>query len=184
MKITINQIAKYLPFGIDIQLKKHFLTYGKTDKMPLSGLNFNVNCWQYELIDYNKDDLVHIEMGAKGFFPLLNALDNLKKDERMLYEIAIISDNHFKERLQVDQYKIFEEDGCVVCQVHWVDKRNKYFEIAWSKEYNDGNEMCSEITMTLGAVGSVFNTDKIFDLLHQNHYDTQRLIEKGLAKQK
>lgn len=115
----------------------------------------------------------------RGNFPLWE-----KRIEEVQNELAVISDNHFKERLQVDQYKIFEEDECVVCQVHWVDKRNKYFEIAWSKEYNESNPNCSDITMSLGAVGSVFNTDKIFDLLHENHYDTKRLIERGLAKQK
>lgn len=78
MKLELKHLAPYLPYGLKMQCRRHFIIYGEVHILPLNGISKNID-WQLELIKPN-DDLAFIGINEKGFKPILRPLSDLTKE--------------------------------------------------------------------------------------------------------
>ncbi len=79
--MKIENIAPYIPFGLKVQCKKHFVTYGKTPILEVNGISkTDDNNWQYEFI-LPDSDLRTALITDTNFKPLLKDMSDLTREE-------------------------------------------------------------------------------------------------------
>lgn len=101
MELTIQHLAPYIPYGLKVLSKRHFITYGEETIMSVNGLAFQDTgqppYWQYEFL--HEDDLKFADINEKGFRPILKKLD--------LYSLIL---NKFAENTDAEFMGWFNDD--------------------------------------------------------------------------
>ncbi len=189
MKIELKHIAPYLPCKLKCHAMGEYIEGTEYDASP-KPKEFEVTG---TFTDSNNDRWVeavcsegdkHEIFFKTDFFPVLRPLAELTKEINgavPVVEMAFIADCHFKFPVELQEIKVFQEDGCNVIQVHWKDDRNPYFEISWGIEDYNVDERNDGITMTLGGTTATHNSYNILQILFKYHFDFFRLIPAKIA---
>lgn len=74
MNLEIKHLAPYLPYGLKVQCKRHWIKYGEQHTLEVNGIAKSDE-WQYEF--YNGGNLMFADITAKGFKPILRPLSQL-----------------------------------------------------------------------------------------------------------
>lgn len=172
-RITENEIVGYLPYGLKVKSKRHFIKYGEETHLIINGLSKQIDGWQYEFL--HNEDLKFANINEKGFLPLLRSLSDLTKEiehngEVIVPILEMAKNFHKNETYPVTHYeneKYFgtQKDNQVLamvnCCVDYDSSKYTYYVLK-----NDIFECCSYYEI---------------QWLLKHHFDLYGLLEKNLA---
>ncbi|RDY58481.1 hypothetical protein [Flagellimonas nanhaiensis] len=97
LQLKVEQIIGYIPFGLQVQGKRHLEKYGEVPILKVNGIANQVNeYWQYEFL-HDDGDLSFTGINDENYKPLLIPLSKLINDiEAMRVDFGFKENNKLR----------------------------------------------------------------------------------------